>query len=162
MNSERLYQDLIRDEGKRLTSYQDTKGLWTIGVGHLLGKERRMITITEAECRALYDADVSVAEAVARRVFDVGKGLYANEWVLLDDVRKRALVNMAFNRGEQHMQESTTITPAIRAALQAPFIDFPGCWKRVAEAIKASPWAAQIGGRATRLAYMLETGKDPQ
>lgn len=68
-------------------------------------------------------------------------------------VRRRALINMAFNRGG-HMKTSTTITPAIKKAL----VD--DNWAPVTAAIKASPWAKQIGARADRLAEMLATGKD--
>jgi lysozyme len=153
----RLYLDLLRDEGKKLISYQDTKGLWTIGVGHLLGKTRRMIKITEEECQALFTVDAAEAEDIARRVLDP-----TNMWHLTGDVRQRALINMAFNRGEGNMRGSTTITPAIKLALVALGYDSTEKWKAVADAIKVSPWAKQIGKRADRLAYMLETGKDPQ
>lgn len=151
-----LYLDLVRDEGKKLVSYQDTKGFWTIGVGHLLGKTRRMTEITEEECQALFAADAAEAELVARRVLDS-----SDTWHLLDWVRERALINIAFNRGETNMRNSTTITPAIRTAMASTF-NQDEAWKAVAQAIVASPWADVIGARAGRLAYMLETGKDPQ
>ena len=158
---DRLREELSRDEGRRLSAYRDSAGFWTIGVGHLLGPgtQPRMSAITDAECDALLDYDIKVAEAAARRVFDVGIGINANMWVLLDNVRQRALVNMAFNRGEKHMSESTTITPAIRYALVATF-NQEDAWEKVAAAILASPWAAQIGARATRLATMLQTGQE--
>lgn len=152
MNRNKLYADLARDEGKRLRAYKDSLGYWTIGVGHLLGDQMRMAEITEEECRILFDLDVETAESTCHSVFG------QVSFVILDDVRQRALVNMAFNRGEQHMQESTTITPAIRFALKTMRDDD---WRAVSEAIKVSPWAKQIGKRAERLAYMLETGKDP-
>lgn len=150
----KLYEDLVRDEGKRLTSYQDTRGFWTIGVGHLLGTERRMISITEAECQALFAADVEAASSVARRVLDD-----EFTWVLLDVVRQNALINMAFNRGETNMRNSTTITPAIKHAMKYPGND--AVWGEAADAILASPWGKQIGDRANRLAYALRTGKEP-
>jgi lysozyme len=152
---EKLYDDLVRDEGKKLLAYKDTQGYWTIGVGHLLGDKMRMCEITEAECRALFDYDVQVAQDAARRVLDP-----TNLWWIIDDVRQRAMVNMAFNRGEARMRDSTTITPAIRAAIQGMY-DPVAAWKKVADAIRASQWAQQIGNRAARLAYMFETGKDP-
>lgn len=160
MDGKLLYRDLVRDEGKHLKAYLDTKGFWTIGVGHLLNKgpaPPRMTEITEEECQALFNIDAAEAEDVARRVLDTNNG-----WHLLDDVRQRALVNMAFNRGEGNMRESTSITPAIRLALRGLGFNQDELWKAVAVAIKASPWAKQIKGRADRLAYMLETGKDPK
>lgn len=153
----KLRSELSRDEGRKLSSYMDTKGFWTIGVGHLLGRERRMFSITEAECDALLDADIAVAEGAARRVLDPN-----NYWHLLDDVRQRALVNMAFNRGEQHMRTSTTITPLIAQALSGMAGPFASVlWRAVGKAIIDSPWGKQIGERGDRLAYMLETGKEP-
>jgi lysozyme len=155
----KLKAELARDEGRKLTAYKDTNGYWTIGVGHLLGTSPRMSNITDAECDALLDMDIDVAVAVCRRVFDTGIGMNADMWHILDDVRQRALVNMAFNRGEGRMQTSTTITPAIRTALVETY-DPVGRWKAVSNAIIASPWASQIGARATRLAKMLETGQE--
>lgn len=156
MNLLRLRADLTRDEGKKLSAYKDTNGFWTIGVGHLLGSEQRMTTITEDECTALLDFDIDLAEAAVKRVVDVPNSC---TFLLLDDVRQRALVNMMFNRGEKHFRESTTITPAIMQAMK--LIGGQDLWPAVSDAIMASPWAKQIGKRAERLAYMLKFGKDP-
>lgn len=142
MDRAKLKAELIRDEGDRLTSYKDSKGYWTIGIGHLLG-EVPGPAISDAERDAFYEEDVAAAEKMARRVVP--------EFDRLDDVRQRALVNMAFNRGG-HMRSSTTIVPAINDAIST------GDWHRVAKAIAASPWAAQVGARAGRLAMMFETG----
>ena len=35
-----LGEHLEHDEGRRTEAYQDTKGFWTIGVGHLLSAEQ--------------------------------------------------------------------------------------------------------------------------
>ena len=145
MDVVKLKKELERDEGRRLHAYRDSRGLYTIGVGHLVGSIPRILDVTDAECDALYFFDVRIAEAIARSsvpAFDT-----------LDDVRQRALVNMAFNRGG-HMKESTTITPAINAAAA------DGDWNQVTLAIAASPWAAEVGDRAERLAQMLAIGAE--
>lgn len=147
-----LKKQLERDEGRKLEAYQDTNGFWTIGVGHLLGTEKRMTRITDAECDAFLAMDVSEATRVVSDVLILTTFMLPG----LPGPRARALVNMAFNRGERHMRESTTITPAIREALRV------NEWAPVAAAIRKSPWAQQIGARAERLAYMFETGKDPE
>lgn len=36
MNEQKLIHDLRRDEGVREKPYQDSKGIWTWGVGHNL------------------------------------------------------------------------------------------------------------------------------
>lgn len=143
-----LKAQLERDEGRRLTAYRDTAGYWTIGVGHLLGTSPRMSSITNDECDALLARDIEIAVTSLGRVFS-GMGL-----ATIDGPRMRALVNMMFNRGEEHVRQSTTITPAIKEALTT------GNWHPVSNAILASPWGAQIKDRAKRLAQQFETGRD--
>ncbi len=147
MDLARLRTDLYRDEGKKLDAYRDTRGFWTIGCGHLLGGSPRMSSITGRECDALLNIDIEDALAATIRVFPFAE--------MLDDVRLRAIVNMTFNRGEERMRRSETIGPAIRTARMT------GDWVPVDSAIMASPWAAEVGDRAVRLAHMLVTGTDP-
>lgn len=157
MDKKKLYEDLARDEGKKLKAYKDTKGFWTIGIGHLLGTEARMTEITDDECRALFEFDIQASIDIIHKLFPRTEWF---GWNNHENVRMRALVNMAFNRGERHMRESTTITPAILAAMQDTLSPSP-LWKNVGDAIRKSPWAAVVGNRAERLAHMLETGEDP-
>lgn len=146
MNRDLLKKEMERDEGRILQAYKDTADYWTIGIGHLLGTSPRMSNISDAECDALYAYDIARAEALARelvKVFDA-----------LDDARQRALVNMAFNRGN-HLRTSEKIMPAI---LHASSTGDPSDWHAVSEAIAGSQWAAQVGGRATRLGAMFAAG----
>lgn len=147
MNQEMLRKELVRDEGLRLSVYRDTNGFYTIGVGHLLGTTSRMSLITNIEAMALLDSDIRFATALARECVP--------SFDQLNDVRQRALVNMAFNRGG-YMKSSTTITPAINKAAES---NLPADWSIVSSVIKGSPWAKQVGDRAVRLAQMLETGE---
>lgn len=149
MLDQRLRTELIRDEGLRLESYQDTRDFWTIGVGHLLGVERRIIRITMPESDAFLEMDLREAEALARSCVPLF-------WQLTPG-RQRALINMAFNRGG-HMRDSTTITPAINAAAAS---GAASDWVKVSAAIATSPWATQVGARAQRLAELLERGDAP-
>ena len=61
-----------RREGRRLSAYRDTRGIWTIGVGHAAtGRSPRPyvgMTITEAECDAILEADLAPVEAVVDRI----------------------------------------------------------------------------------------------
>jgi len=86
--------------------------------------------------------DIEDAESAVHMVFGPCLNVRPTRW--------RALVNMAFNRGQNNMQHSTTITPAIKAALDG------GDWSAVTAAIASSPWAKQVGARALRIAYTLE------
>lgn len=151
-----LKAQLERDEGRRLKAYRDTStlmagGLWTIGVGHLLGGSPRMSSITDDECDALLEMDVAIAIKSLGRVF-------GDSLAKLDAPRMRAMVNMMFNRGEGRVKDSTTITPAIRRALASDFT--AQAWVEVAKAIRASEWAKQIKDRGERLAKQFETGVD--
>lgn len=138
MDREKLREELIRDEGLRLTAYRDSVGLWTIGVGHLLGETPRMTEITLAEAYALFEADINMAEMKAR--FHAGSA--ENE-----DVRWRVLVNMAFNLGDRLGQ--------FKRFLGAIGV---GDWTNASVYMLESKWAKQVGGRAIRLSRMMLTG----
>ena len=140
-NMEKLRQELIRDEGLRTEAYQDTVGLWTIGVGHLLGKGRRMLRITNNEAMALLAADIIDA------VLEVDRSVHF--WLRLDEVRQRALVNMSFNLG-----------PKLSEFIQFKSHLVKENWVSASAAMLNSKWATQVGERAKRLSLMIETGKD--
>jgi len=148
MNRDKLKQELAADEGRRLATYRDTAGYWTIGVGHLLGGSPRMSSITDDECDALLERDIQHAEKLARSLVP--------EFDTMADARQRALVNMAFNRGG-HLASSTKILPAIRLAAQT---QLETDWSQVPTSMAGSTWAKQVGARAARLGKMFATGLD--
>jgi lysozyme len=154
MDLMKLRDELIRDEGRRLAAYQDTNGLWTIGVGHLLGAHARMTIITDAECDALLASDIRLATQAADRIVPGWANWDLNHEDMNGEARQRALINMIFNRGEGQMMKSTRITPAILAASRGT-----STWALVAQAIVTSQWAGQVGDRAIRLAAMFESGQ---
>jgi lysozyme len=139
MDRQLLARELTRDEGARLRSYKDSVGLWTIGIGHLLGAEQRMTEITEAEMYALFEADVTSAELLVRGLFPT--------YPLLDDVRQRVLVNMAFNLGPRLSQFTHFIDSVQRSD-----------WAQAAADMMHSRWALQVGARASRLHDMMLSG----
>lgn len=152
MDTQKLREELIRDEGLELVAYKDTLGYWTIGVGHLLGKDARMTNISKAEAMALLDADITEATAVARKyapeLFSKLDGSFFIGEKYSWDVRARALVNMAFNLGDKLGQFKT----------------FLGCiakddWDGAGAAMMKSLWAKQVGQRAVRLRQMIVNGE---
>jgi len=139
MDIAKLKQELIRDEGIRFEVYKDTVGLYTIGVGHLLGAEQRMTRITQREAEALLMVDIEDALAIVRKLVP--------RIDLIGESRQRALCNMAFNLGSR----------------LAGFIHFIGSvnkgdWKTAAVEMLQSKWARQVGKRAERLRDMILTG----
>src|SRR5262245_5609853 len=140
MDRSLLKQELKRDEGESLDAYQDSVGLWTIGVGHLLGTTKRMVAITADEQDALLERDID--HAITGAIATLGP-----EFSTLDEVRQRAVVNMVFNLGSR-LGRFQGLLDAIRNAE----------WDRAKGEALDSIWARQVGRRAVRIADMLETG----
>ena len=97
-----------------------------------------MQRITRAESRALLENDIDLAAGVLSGLIE--------DWDGLDDVRQRALLNMAFNLGPR----------------LAGFVDFLAAvrarrWDAAAAEMINSKWAKQVGERAKRLAEMMRT-----
>jgi lysozyme len=143
MDRQKLKEELKRDEGIRLKAYQDTVGLWTIGVGHLLGVEQRMSDITAGEASALLDYDINIAIERAIQLIDPPLAIPLPG----DDVRLRALVNMSFNLGGRLAGFKKFL-----AAYNARD------WETAAKEMMDSRWAEQVGSRAVRLRDMILEG----
>jgi lysozyme len=140
MDRAKLRAELIRDEGMRLEAYQDSVGLWTIGVGHLLGTEKRMTRISPDECDALLNVDIDWAIRTAERfVIELPLWPYGH-----NESRARALVNMAFNLGPR-LGQFKKFLGSVNG----------GNWETAAVQMMQSKWAKQVGARAERLRDMI-------
>lgn len=146
-----LRHDLIRDEGIRQTAYQDSEGLWTIGIGHLIddGKETpRISKLTLPEVYAFLEMDVDTAEQVCRRLFP--------QWLLIGTVRQDALINMAFNLGNR-LEGFKKFIANVNHALDTCADE--ESWQAAGREMMDSKWSKQVGQRAVRLRAMIETGR---
>jgi lysozyme len=130
-----LRTQLIRDEGTRLTFYQDSRGNWTVGVGH---KGSTPLTVPAVN-QILNDDIASHTEDLIRALpFTSG----------LSVTRFNALLNMCFTMG---------------AAGVAGFHDMIDClkvgdYKGAATAIRDSAWhKLEAPERAERIAVQMET-----
>jgi lysozyme len=139
MNIELLKASLRQHEDERLFPYIDTKGKVTIGVGHNLTDRGIPKTISEA----LFVLDVT--EAVTTL------GLRYPWTYTLSDVRQRVLAEMLYNMG---LPTFSQFRRMLRAAQD-------GDVDTAAAEMLDSQWAKDVGARATRLATMYQTGKDP-
>lgn len=129
-----LFQ-LRRDEGVRYRPYLDSRGLTTIGVGRCLDKNPLSDT----------EVDFLLANDVAR----VQAELAPFAWYQgLDEVRKGAVENLAFNLGLGGLLHF----PKFLAALAKQD------WVTAASELANSQWALQVGERATRLEQQVATG----
>ena len=140
---------LRKDEGLRLSPYQDTEGYWTIGYGHLIDRRRGgelprwveagfPITLQEAEEMLTEDAQKKSAELVP--------------WSTLNSIsalRKAILISMAFQLGTRGLLRFRRMF----AALRVPD------WPTVSKEMRDSWWwqNPDTRGRAERLARAMET-----
>jgi|SRR6267154_1816253 len=131
-----LIDQLKRDEGLRLKPYTDTAGKLTIGVGR---------NLTDV---GIYDeeADFLLVRDIAR----IQGQLSAFAWYQrLDEVRKGAIENMAFNLGLHGLLGFPHFLSAV--AKQD--------WITAASELANSVWARQVGDRATRLEQQIVNGE---
>ena len=133
-------EQLKIDEGCRLTAYQDTVGVWTIGYGHTGGaKKGDKITQKEAEGFLLEDTLEAARDASTLPVgFD---GLNA--------VRQSVLINMCFNLGLTRLLNFKRFLSAVQVR------DFDTAALEMLD----SKWAGQVGQRAIRLAKLMKKGE---
>jgi lysozyme len=143
-NLQKLIAELRRDEGVRYSPYNDTKGIPTVGVGHNLNAKPLpagwKYPLNDMQINSLLDDDLE----------DVFHDLDRNLpwWTDLNDVRQRALANMAFNLGITKLLGFRNTLVAMRQ----------GKYDAAADGMLASAWATQVKGRATRLADMMRRG----
>jgi len=93
---------ITKEEGARNKAYKDTKGLWTIGVGHLIkADEQHLITttLTDEQVEELLRSDLKwCSEAVESSVK-----------VPLSQNQFDALYSLCFNIGETNFRKSTVV-----------------------------------------------------
>ena len=86
-------------EGERLVAYKDTRGTWTIGVGHTGPEVHQGMTITREQSRAYLLHDVEIADKAVRELVRVP----------LTDNQRFALVSFVFNLGRSRLATSTLL-----------------------------------------------------
>ena len=89
-------------EGKRNRAYRDSKGLWTIGVGHLIKPDEQWMltaTLTDQQVEDLFRSDLKWCdEALANSVR-----------VALNQNQMDALYSLCFNIGETNFKRSEVV-----------------------------------------------------
>jgi len=136
MNEERLYADLIRDEGKRTRPYRDTVGKWNIGVGRNLDD----VGLREDEIALMLRNDVT---SVVR---DLDKNF--PWWARMTPARQNALANMCFNLGIVRLSGFKHTLALLEA----------GQYEAASVEVLKSKWATQVGARADRIARLFQKG----
>ncbi len=142
-----IASQLARDEGRELKPYKDTKGLWTIGIGHLLGAQippQFVAGITDAQCDDLFSADL-------HHVYDL-MDVYIPWWLSIDGLqgaRTGAMLNMAFNLGVMGLSHFTQFLGYMRAK----------DWVNAAEDLETTAVYKQLPARYGRLREQILSGE---
>lgn len=123
-----LPEQLRRDEGVRATAYQDSRGIWTVGVGHNLS-----VPLSDAAITQILADDILTVDTACRAL---------PLWTDLSGARRGVLMNMAFNLGFTGLMGFRRMYVALESR------DYDAA----ATAMLDSTWARQVGARAHRLA----------
>jgi lysozyme len=138
--TDKLIDQLRRDEGEVLYAYKDTLGYWTIGVGILIDKEKGGGLLPE-------ESEFILQNRVRKRREAVSKAL---PWFdKLDEARKGVLLNMSFQLGVDGLLGFRNTLEEVRKQNYA----------KAAERMLLSKWATQTPERAKRLAKQMITGE---
>jgi lysozyme len=93
---------ITKEEGLRNKAYKDSKGLWTIGVGHLIKADEKHLltaTLTDEQVEELLQSDLKwCQDAVDNHVK-----------VPLTQNQYDALYSLCFNIGETNFRKSTVL-----------------------------------------------------
>lgn len=96
------YIVLSQIEGSRSNAYRDSKGLYTIGVGHLIKpneKELKYKTLTQQQIIQLFKEDIKSCNDAIHEVVPYGLTAYQHD----------ALLSFCFNIGVDNFKRSTVI-----------------------------------------------------
>lgn len=140
-NREKLQNELIRDEGIRLTPYRDSLGFLTIGVGHLITRGESFTKLSNTDALSLLDMDILIAERRLTKIFP--------SWRELDDVRQRSFINLVFNLGFK-LADFKRFLHAAKT----------GDWDKAADHLMQSRWFRQVRLRGPRIVHAIRTGTE--
>lgn len=139
---------LTVDEGIRYCPYKDTKGNWTIGVGHFIGPILEKFTLDFETIMFILMKDIGNKVDFLHAIF--GEEFYES----LPRARQLALLSVAFSMSPEAFEGFREMIAAIKK------LD----WDSAARELLDSDWQHDVNprhkeaGRDIRLAFMLKTG----
>ena len=137
---EKLLAMLKRHEGVESHAYECSEGKITVGVGRNIDSDGG-IGLSDEEIDFLLQNDIE------RCIIELSSEY---DWFVdLDDIRKDAMVDIAFNLGITRLR-------LFKRALAAMA---EGNYKKAATEFLDSKWAKQVGGRALELTDMISSGE---
>lgn len=136
-----LRTQLIAEEGRRHAAYQDTLGIWTIGVGHVDPSIKAGVIWNDAMIDATLDRDIAQKTAEVE-----GRLPWFSQ---LDEPRQAVLLQMAFQMGTKGLLGFPSTLAAVR----------DGRWADAQSGMLNSLWAKQTPARVSRLSEQMLTGE---
>ena len=148
INLNALRCQLITHEGLKSISYRDTTGLLHGGIGHLMRSNEVMLypsgtPISADQIDTWYTQDSLSAIKIAQEYM-------SNTWSDLSDIRKRAIVDLAYNMGKAGLGTFTRFISAMKVK------DFVAAGQE----LRNSKWFNQVGRRGPNVVMMIVQNTD--
>nr|NDG05798.1 hypothetical protein [Oxalobacteraceae bacterium] len=135
MSEEDIKKMIIQHEGIRNQPYKDSEGLWTVGIGHLIGDGKTLPaewnrTFSNEEVMALFEKDYkhhkSAAESNTPNFRD------------MTSLGQAAFTDLTFNMGYNWLSKWTNTKKAVESKNN----------EAIASGLENSLWYKQVGNRA--------------
>jgi GH24 family phage-related lysozyme (muramidase) len=146
MSEDDIKKMIIDHEGKRYEPYKDSLGLWTVGVGHLIGDGKTLPPewnrkFSEEEVMAMFEKDYAKHKKQAEsNVPGFSK---------FDSMGQAALVDLTFNMGPGWPKKFKNTSAKLGA----------GDTEGAAEGLTNSAWYGQVGRRAPKIVGMVRNSE---
>lgn len=142
---DRWIMNMIKQhEGVRNVPYKDSRGLWTVGVGHLIGDGRSLPPeynrqFSSSEIDFMFAKDYEEHKKMAEK---------APGYDLANEKGKAALIDLTFNMGGGWFKKFKNAAAALAQ----------GNFELAAEELTDSLWYKQVKGRAVTIVNMIREG----
>ena len=142
MSEEEIKQMIIKHEGKINRPYKDSLGLWTVGVGHLIGDGKSLPPemnreFSDEEVMAMFEKDYAHHRSAAMNIPGFDK---------LDGRGQGALTDLTFNMGPSWISK----WPKLKKQLEE------GDTQSAAKNLEQSKWYGQVGNRAPTIVSLIK------
>ena len=131
-------------EGVRTKPYKDSLGLWTVGVGHLIGDGKSLPPEWNREL-SMQEVDELFAKDYAHHK---EMAMKTPGWDKANETGQAAMIDLAFNMGGSWYKKWPNTAKALEA----------GDFDKAADGLKDSKWYQQVKGRAVKIVSMLREG----
>jgi lysozyme len=150
LNMQALECQLKIHEGVKYVSYLDSINLPTAGIGHLLRSNEIALypigtPVSSSQVSQWFQQDSSTCIKDAQNFVGI------DCWSNLDDNRKRALADLAYNMGGPRLGKFVSL----KAAMQA------GDYNAAGDSLRNSKWFTQVGVRGPQIVSQIVNGVDP-